>query len=88
MDIPVSMKKDYLNRRKSDFKVLADALSEKNVEPFKRIGHQLAGNARSYGFNELEDIGRQMEKLSAENLSTSGDELLQKFSQLIETYKI
>lgn len=88
MEIPASMKMDYLNRRKSDFKILAEALSEKDVEPFKRIGHQLAGNARSYGFNELEDIGRQMEKLSADSLSTNGDELLQKFNHLIETYKV
>lgn len=70
---------NYLNRRVENYKVLKEALAAGAIEPFHTISHQLAGNASSYGFPELQTIAKEMEKLSREDLSGKGEILLRQF---------
>ena len=60
--IPQEARLKYIERRKKDIESLKAALEIRNYEEFKRIGHQLKGNAASFGYAELEKIAIQMEQ--------------------------
>ena len=84
MDLPASMYVNYLARRKADHARLTSAIaSPQGVDDFKTVGHQIKGNASSFGFNDLVSIGEAMEKLSAAQLSSDGQRLLHDFWQWI-----
>lgn len=70
MDLPASMYLNYLVRRKADHEKLTLALTS-NWAPddFKVVGHQIKGNATSFGFDDLVPIGERMEKLSNEPIA-------------------
>ena len=59
--VPKEMRRRYLERRSTDMEVLGKALADKNYLEFNRIGHQIRGNAPSYGFEDLSDVGREIE---------------------------
>ncbi len=59
--IPKEARERYLERRKADLDKLQIALKSQAFNEFKRIGHQLKGNAASFGYPELEKIALQME---------------------------
>ena len=80
MDLPASMYVNYLARRKADHARLTSAMaSPQGVDDFKTVGHQIKGNASSFGFDDLVAIGEQMEKLSAPQMQHDGSRLLQDF---------
>lgn len=61
MVIPEEARLKYLERRKTDIESLRSALSTKTFDEFKRIGHQLKGNAASFGYSDLEKVAIQIE---------------------------
>ena len=80
MDLPPSMYVNYISRRKSDHARLAEALaSSQGLEDFKVVGHQIKGNATSFGFDDLVAIGEKMEKLDSSRLLSEGPGLLEDF---------
>lgn len=60
--IPSEMRIRYLSRRKTDLASLEDALSRQDGEVFKKVGHQLKGNAATFSYHDLEAIGIELEK--------------------------
>lgn len=83
--LPKEMREEYVVRRKTDYAILSDALEKKSIQEFKRIGHQLAGNAESYGFPELGKIGVKMEALNETALLAEGPQLLNAFKNWLDT---
>ena len=61
MIIPQEARQRYIERRKKDIESLRSALTTKTFDEFKRIGHQLKGNAASFGYAELERVAVQIE---------------------------
>lgn len=59
--IPEEVRVKYIERRKKDVESLKSALATHTFDEFKRIGHQLKGNAASFGYQELEKVAVQME---------------------------
>jgi HPt (histidine-containing phosphotransfer) domain-containing protein len=59
--IPEDARQRYLERRQKDVQSLREALQSKTFEEFKRVGHQLKGNAASFGYTDLEKLAVQME---------------------------
>lgn len=85
MDLPASMYVNYLARRKADHERLTAALANhQGIEDFKVVGHQIKGNATSFGFDDLVSIGEQMEKLQPSQLESDGRKLLNDFMKWIE----
>lgn len=77
MDLPASMYLNYLARRKVDHARLTSALATpQGLDDFKTVGHQIKGNATSFGFDDLVSIGERMENLTAAQLPTEGQKLL------------
>lgn len=77
--LPKEMYETYLQRRSAELKRLEQAITEGKVEDFKVVGHQLKGNAPSYGFEDLAEIAKNLEKINAENLKTEGPNLLNEY---------
>lgn len=85
MDLPPSMYVNYLARRKADHARLKEALAtSQGLEDFKVVGHQIKGNATSFGFDDLVAIGEKMEKMSTAELTSDGPRLLDDFWKWIE----
>lgn len=62
MLIPEEARVRYLERRKKDIESLRSALNTRSFEEFKRVGHQLKGNASSFGYGDLEKLAIQIEQ--------------------------
>lgn len=61
MDIPENMKVTYIERRRKDYIDCLAAIESKNADVLKRVGHQMKGNALSFGFDDLAGIGENLE---------------------------
>ncbi len=70
MKIPEEMRKKYTERRARDAELLTNALEAGELEPFGSVGHQLKGNAATFGYEPLAELGRKMEE-AAETHSLS-----------------
>ena len=78
--LPMHLIKTYIQRRKGDLEVLQKSISENSIEVFHHIGHQLSGNARNFGFPELENLGVKMEKITSKSLLEDGPLLVAELS--------
>lgn len=85
IDLPFEVIQTYLQRRSIDVETLQKSLSENNVKEFNRIGHQLVGNATSFGFDELVPLASQMEDLTVDKLSSEGRELVIRFNEWLHS---
>jgi HPt (histidine-containing phosphotransfer) domain-containing protein len=61
MELPLETKILYLERRKKDVIDCMRALNTDDYELLERVGHQMRGNAISFGYGELTQIGEILE---------------------------
>jgi HPt (histidine-containing phosphotransfer) domain-containing protein len=61
MDLPPDARAKYLSRREKDLSDCRLALQNADYEVPIRIGHQLKGNATTFGFEPLAEIGHRLE---------------------------
>jgi HPt (histidine-containing phosphotransfer) domain-containing protein len=61
MEIPRSSQLKYLQRRLDEISSLKSTLLQGNFEPCIRVGHQLKGNAATFGLVEFQKIGQELE---------------------------
>ncbi len=80
-EIPPEMLKVYLARRTEDLATLKLSLKNNSVLGFHEVGHQLTGNARNYGFSNLEPLADRMEALLSKDLHYCGPLLLAEYSK-------
>jgi HPt (histidine-containing phosphotransfer) domain-containing protein len=72
-----------------DISVVKDALSNKDYETIRRIGHGLKGSCRGYGFCELGEMGKEMERAASEKKSREKIErILEDMIRYINTVSI
>ena len=60
--IPEEARLRYIERRQKDMETLSLALANGTFEEFKRIGHQIKGNAASFGYADLEKVAIRIEE--------------------------
>ena len=53
---------EYLEGRKRDIVSIRKALQERDFETIRIIGHNMRGTGGGYGFNELTDIGSEIQQ--------------------------
>lgn len=79
--IPEEARVKYIERRKKDIESLRSALAMNTYEEFKRIGHQLKGNAASFGYMDLEKVAIQLEVAGEKRDHHEASRQLQLFEQ-------
>jgi HPt (histidine-containing phosphotransfer) domain-containing protein len=85
MDLPQEFYANYITRREKDLAALTEAVQTQNVEVFQRVGHQIKGNAESFGFGELTAIAQEIEKITPIDMANKSSEVvLAKFSFWIQ----
>lgn len=52
----------YLKNRQKDLALLPQALEAKDFSTILTLGHRMKGSGSGYGFNEITDIGKNMEE--------------------------
>ncbi|MFZ3230374.1 MAG: hypothetical protein WA160_09225 [Pseudobdellovibrio sp.] len=60
-DIPLELKIKYIERRKKDLLICDSALIAEDYKFFERIGHDLKGNAITFGHSFLATLGEELE---------------------------
>ena len=81
------MRQQYLGRRRLEIEILQKSIIENNILTFNKIGHQVIGNVKSYGFKnyiQAENIAHRMEQLKLIDLQVMGAEIIKDYSIWIE----
>lgn len=79
--IPDEIRQMYIERRFKDIESLKLSLANRKLEEFKRIGHQLKGNAASFGHHDLEKIAVNLEAAAEKQDFTDAQRQLHLFEQ-------
>ncbi|MGZ3652173.1 MAG: Hpt domain-containing protein [Bdellovibrionota bacterium] len=74
--IPEELRRKYTERRARDAEDLSVSLESGQFETLSRIGHQLKGNAATYGYEQLAELGRKMEHAAQEQSLPEAQECL------------
>lgn len=74
---------NYIQRRKVDLAALQISLDQGAVKELNHVGHQILGNAQTFGFLDLEEIGRKLNDLTEQSLKEMGPVILSEFKSWI-----
>jgi HPt (histidine-containing phosphotransfer) domain-containing protein len=61
VELPTALVSQYLLNCRNDLAQLRAAFVEREYETARRLGHQMKGTGKPYGFPELTQIGRAIE---------------------------
>lgn len=86
VDIPQEFILKYIERRKTDLQVCEQALQKKDFESIARVGHQIKGNAASFGFNDLGTIAIDMETSALKHDEENLYKVMNRFSQFLASH--
>ena len=77
MQLPTEMYTTYVERRENDLKDLENAVEKLDVTVFRKVGHQLKGNASSFGFDELLTLSARMHNIDDSNITVDGPTIIE-----------
>jgi HPt (histidine-containing phosphotransfer) domain-containing protein len=86
MEVPQELHNRYLERRKKDLENCINSLKDENFNEIERVGHQLKGNAITFGHDELTEIGSKMERAAATANANELEEAIQNFSTWLKNH--
>jgi HPt (histidine-containing phosphotransfer) domain-containing protein len=78
----------FLSNRQKDIEEIEKSLSENNFKEIESIGHKLSGSAGSYGFDDLGQIGKDIENACKEDNQTLVKSLYAKYKDYLENLNI
>ncbi|MES2803771.1 MAG: Hpt domain-containing protein [Bdellovibrionota bacterium] len=84
MQVPVEARQKYLDRRKQDITACNEAIAKQDFHFLERIGHQIKGNAVTFGFDELTHVAVAMEQAAKAKDLTQLKELVEKFASAVQ----
>jgi HPt (histidine-containing phosphotransfer) domain-containing protein len=62
MQVPTELKTMYLNRRIQDISKIKSGLKSGDFGLAEKLGHQVKGNAETFEFPEMANLGLEIEK--------------------------
>lgn len=83
IDIPPDVRLKYLERRQTDYENCQKAISEKNFEALKHIGHQIKGNAVTFGYDDLGEIAIDLEQSAIQQDMEKLNAIMARFSDFL-----
>jgi HPt (histidine-containing phosphotransfer) domain-containing protein len=78
----------YLENRRREVQILAQAYQKRDFQTIQGIGHKLKGNAASYGFEYLTEIGTNLESAAMAQEDGSILPLIRKYEDYLSKIKI
>lgn len=75
MQVPIELKRKYLERRIEDIQILLSSLEDNDFAPALKLGHQVKGNAVTFDFPQIAPIGIAIEA-AAKNYDKAAVRLL------------
>ena len=66
IDIPEEVRAKYFERRKTDVQKCNEAIASLDFKFLQKVGHDLKGNALTFGFEPLAAIGENLEAAAIE----------------------
>ncbi|MDO8281640.1 MAG: response regulator [Thermodesulfovibrionia bacterium] len=79
---------DFLDSMKKEVEKIGAMLSKNDLNEIQRIGHSLKGTGGSYGFNEITDIGKEMEEAAKNSDKEAIIKLNSRLDNYLSTVKI
>ncbi len=78
----------YLKNRDVDILLCKKNLRENNFKFISEVGHKIRGNAATYGFIELSNIGERLELSALSNNPKETENALKDFENYIQNIEI
>ncbi|MBC7457123.1 MAG: Hpt domain-containing protein [Bdellovibrionaceae bacterium] len=85
-DIPQEFILQYIERRKTDLEICEHALQSKDFDVMARVGHQIKGNAASFGFNDLGHIAIDMETYALKQDEQNLQKVMNRFHYFLDRH--
>ncbi len=85
IEVPDEMKALYIERRRLDMIECIKAFELSNFSFLQKVGHQVSGNAQSFGFEALTPIANDLENAAKEKDAKRLVVILKDFAQAIQT---
>jgi len=83
VDIPKEARQKYIERRRLDLENCKKALEQRDFDVLARVGHQIKGNASTFGYEELGEIAISMEEQALAKNSEKLSQVLAQFSKFL-----
>ena len=86
MFVPEEMLNRYFERRKRDLEECVRHLREGKMNFIEKVGHQLKGNAVTFGYPELSLIGKELEIAAQEGKKEQVSAAIGKFREWVDVH--
>lgn len=86
--VPHEMKVVYIQRRKSDLVECNKALEAGDFSFLEKVGHQVKGNAQSFGFDQLSPIGIELEDAAKSKDLNRAKLIVKEFSKAVDAIQL
>ena len=83
IDIPKEALLKYIERRKTDLENCKKALAAEDYTALARIGHQIKGNASTFGYDELNVIAIDLEDMALKKDGAGLNAVILRFTQFL-----
>lgn len=78
----------FLENKKKDIETMKDALSKKEIETIRLLGHRMKGAGAGYGFEEISTIGHKLEEAANQGNRDIVPSLIEELEHYINNVKI
>lgn len=86
--IPEALISEYLQSCRSDLTQLKAALAAREFETARRLGHQMKGTGKPYGFPALTQIGRAIEWAAAKRAASELNTRIQRLEVCLNNIEL
>lgn len=87
-DAVARLRPKYVESRRKELAELKQLLKANEFAPIKGMGHKLKGNAKSYGFPKLSELGEQLEKAAAAGDATEVTRWISEIEKEVDGIKL
>ncbi|KYG63734.1 hypothetical protein AZI86_12990 [Bdellovibrio bacteriovorus] len=85
MAVPLESQVKYLQRRTTELaQIRSSLLSQPDWDLVKKVGHQIKGNASTFGFAQLTEFGKNLEVAAAQGDVLQAQQISEKLEQEVQ----
>jgi HPt (histidine-containing phosphotransfer) domain-containing protein len=84
-EVPTELRKKYLERRRQECENCRQALQTSDFAYLEKVGHQIKGNAASFGFDTLGGIAESLEEAALSHRYEDAQKALLELYKFLET---